>query len=192
MNEISNKASTRLVSGTILDLSISNIMQHSYKFSIINNHISDHGIIYTSISQKVLQSSRFSRKSKLDLNAAMMRVEQICTERTIICGDELNVALENIVNDCTTVLNIRSDHHIISRNVDGELILAIRERDPLYPLVDLYPDNITIAEKYIQLKDFVKYQNLQRRTLLKRERIDCRWRYKKDLETPQKGFVSSD
>ena len=100
-------------------------------------------------------------KFKLNIAAVTRKVEQLCSERTINCGDELNLALEKIVQDCTSVVSIRSEHRTRKSHVNREIIVAIRQTDRLASLKVLYPANEFIVREYNRTKDFVYYLNLQ-------------------------------
>lgn len=88
-----------------------------------------------------------------------MKVAQLSNGSDINCGNDLNLALERIVNDCTRTLSIKSDYRIRKTHVNRELILAIRERDRLFHLQGLYPENIQLAQLYIDKAIFVKMNN---------------------------------
>ena len=70
----------------------------------------------------------------------------MCNSISIKCGNELNLELKKIVGDCTRTLAIKSDHRIIKTHVTRELILAVRERDRLFDLHRLYPDNMFLEQ----------------------------------------------
>lgn len=119
LNAIDKSAFTRKRSGTIIDIVESNMLNHQYKLSIVHTAHSDHAIIYTSFNRKFDRPSNHCTKSKLNVDAAITMVEQLCDEDQVKCGNELNNALENIVKDCTSTVSIKSDHRI--RNTGGSV-----------------------------------------------------------------------
>lgn len=109
--------------------------------------------------------------AKLNIAEAARRVENICETSTINDGNDLNIALEEIVRDCTTVINIKSNHRIIRPHINRDLILAIRERDRIYPLINLYPDNTVILNIYNQLVEYINFHNYHSRTRYEYDRL---------------------
>lgn len=158
-NEISDRGITRLCSGTILDLCATNMLQRNHKLSIVHNDSSDHSILFASVNQNVRQTVSASSKTKFHLEAAVEMVEEICSERNFVCGNELNIALEDIVRNCTSVLRIKSDERIVKSHINRELVIAIRERDRLRALVQCIPNNDIILKMYNEKKAFVNTCN---------------------------------
>lgn len=172
LNEISTRGITRLRSGTILDLCATNMLRLSHKLSIVHHQSSDHSILFASTSLKVQPSSASHIKSKLNLNGAVRMVEQLCTDQTITCGNELNLALQKIVHDCTSTVTIKSDHRIKNSHVNRELILAIRNRDRLAALSSLPTANDIIVRQYNEAKNLVCSLNEQLKCLYETERFE--------------------
>lgn len=174
LNSITKGAVTRLKSGYILDLVATNMLGHAYKVSIVHNDTSDHAIVYTSINRKICTSAtRPAIKSKFNLNVAASMVASLCaTDPTDLDGNDLNIALESIVSTCTSSITIKSDHRIIKRHVNRELILAVRERCRLYTLMNLYPDNSVIKGKFDRIVQFIKAKNFELRSAFETERIE--------------------
>lgn len=98
-------------------------------------------------------------------------VEQMCSDRTT-CGNELNLALQQIVRDCTTTVTIRSDHRIRKSHVNRELILAIRNRDRLATLSNLPTANDIIVRQYDEAKNLVRNLNDQLKRSYETERLE--------------------
>lgn len=69
-------------------------------------------------------------------------------------------------------VRIKSDHRITKSHVNRELILAIRERDMTYALLNLYPENQIIAQLYNDLHDYVDSTNEKLKAAYERERIE--------------------
>jgi len=111
-------------------------------------------------------------KSKLNIEKAVKMVEDFCRDSTVSCGDALNLALEKIVNDCTTTITIKSNHRIIRPHINRELILAVRERDRLYTLTTLYGHNTHLVRLYCAMKLFVKMSNEKLRGEYEFKRIE--------------------
>lgn len=199
LNKINKSAFTRIKTGTILDLAATNILNTPSKMSVVHMAVSDHSIIYVSVGLKLKLKQIQTTKMKLNLLEAVRKVEQLCDNSTITCGNELNIALENIVRDSTTTIKIKSDHRIKKPYIDRELILAIRERDVLYTLMNRHPDNVTLANKYLGLKTYIEQESLKRRGLYECERIqnaagDDRkvWRIYKEVLFNQHDKADSD
>lgn len=83
LNEVSKDSITRLESGTILDISATNMLDRCFKLSIVHNKKSDHAVIYTSISGKVSNKSITCNKSKLNVAEAIRRIENVCDDHLI-------------------------------------------------------------------------------------------------------------
>lgn len=160
-NEISTRGATRICSGTVLDLCLTNMLHLYHRLSIVHNKASDHSILFVSINRKTTRPAVNVIKSKLDLRGAISSVEQLCNNNDIRCGNELNLALQNIVRESTSELTIRSCHRINKSHVDRVLILSIRERDRLFALTHIYPDNVEIATLYNNARDFAYNRNEQ-------------------------------
>lgn len=140
LNEISTRGITRPQSGTILDLCLTNML------SLVHNDSSDHAILFTSTNSTTASASITTAKTRFHLNDAVRRVEHVLSTNTFTCGNELNIALKNIVSECTSVINVRSNHRILKSHIDRDLILDIRERDRLASLVKFMPDNDVIKQ----------------------------------------------
>lgn len=129
LNEISARGVTRPQSGTILDLCLTNLLNVCHKLSLVRNDASDHGILFVSTSHLNRPMTSTNTKTKFNLGAAVRMVEEKFVNNTITCGNQLNIVLSDIVTECTSTINVRSDHRIRNSHIDRELILAIRERD---------------------------------------------------------------
>lgn len=171
LNAINVAAVTRQKSGTILDLVATNMLSYHYKLSIVHHSSSDHAILYISMNKNFKSQSSYRTKTKLDLNQAITKVEDMCAKTDIGCGSELNKAIEDIVKDCTKTIYIKSNHRIRKSHVNRDLILAIRERDRLHHLCNLYPDNNHLLHKYIGKKEYVEATNERLRAKYEAERI---------------------
>lgn len=112
LNAINSSAVTRRTSGTILDVSATNMLHHQYKQSIVHSQKSDHSILFISINRKIQRDIDTTSKVTFNLAEASKKVERFCENATVSCGNELNAALEQIVSQCTSVVNIKSDHRI--------------------------------------------------------------------------------
>lgn len=144
------------------------------KLSIVHTSYSDHGISYASVNtNKKLSSTTYSAKAKLDLGEAIKMVERLCANNLVSSGNELNVALEKIVNDCTATLTIKSSHSIFRPHINRELVLAVRERYRLYMLATLYIHNNHLLRLYHAMKLFVKMSNEKLRSEYECNRIVC-------------------
>lgn len=159
LNEISEAAVTRRESGTILDIIASNMLRYRYKISLVHHASSDHAIVYTSINRNQQLPSNLCNRKKFHLTSAIEKVNEICGKNEMQNGNELNVALEKIVGECTETTVISSNYRIKKSHVNKDLILAVRERDRLLSLKDLYPHNIHIAQKYLEKKTYVETTN---------------------------------
>lgn len=141
---------------------------------IVHNRSSDHSILFASMSRKLSRmATPSSSKSKFDVDKATALVERLCNGVGIRSANELNIALQNITLECTTVLSVRSDERIVKSHVNRELILAICERDRLYALVNCVPDNDIIVQKHRDKERFVErlYENLK--SIFESERIEA-------------------
>lgn len=172
LNEVSQNAVTRLESGTLLDISATNMLNRTFKLSIVHNGKSDHAVIYTSVSGKAPNRSSAIKKTKLNTTEAVRRIENI-DNQCINDGSDLNITFQKIVNDCTTTISIRSNQRILRPHVNRELILAIRERDRVFLLTKLYPDNVAISNLHQRLVNFIDLQNYRRRTEYEHNRIQA-------------------
>lgn len=73
----------------------------------------------------------------------------------------MNFVLSDIVNVCTSVINVRSDHRIKNSHIDRELILAIRERDRLAALQKSMPSNDVITQLLEKKTASINARNFQ-------------------------------
>jgi len=175
LNALVKDAATRLKSGTIIDLVATNMLSHRYKVSIVHNSQSDHGILYVSMERKFrLPPAKRKVKTKFDSNAAIDMVTTLCgSANDDMDGNELNKALETIVERCTSTISIKSDHRINKRHVSRELIMAVRERGRLYTLMNLHPENAFIEREYHKMVAFIKLRNYELRSGYECERIEA-------------------
>lgn len=199
LNEISHAAVTRLVSGTILDLAATNILNVRCKLSIIHGPASDHGIIFVSIGFKLKINRNHFTKTKVNLSDAAKKIEHLCDNSTIADGNELNVELERIVRESTTTIRVKSNHRIVKPYIDRQLLLAIRERDVLHTLMIRHPNNATISNKYTAISNYIKHERLTRRTSYECGRIEDAigddkkvWKIYKEVLFNQQNKVDSN
>lgn len=171
LNEISSRGITRQRSGTILDLCITNLLNVSHNLSLVHNAASDHGILFVSTSLMHRSAHSVNTKTKFNLNAAVSLMEQKFNNSTISCGNELNFALSDIVNECTSVIKVRSDHRIRNSHIDRELILAIRERDRLAALQKSMPSNDVIAQLLVEKTASINERNFQLKSSFESTRL---------------------
>lgn len=172
LNAIDKKAATRRVSGTILDLAATNMLHYIYKISVVHHGSSDHAIVYTSLNKKCKRPTHYTTKSKLNMSDAIKKVNELCNENSIKCGNELNIKLQEIVSDCTTTLTIKSDHRIKKRHVNRDLILAVRERQRIYNLIGFHPENSCLTALYVGQNLYVKKTNFKLRSDYEFNRIE--------------------
>lgn len=172
MNEISTRGITRYRSGTILDLCATNMLRLGHKLSIVHNQSSDHKILFVSTDHKVQTISTTRTKSKFNLLRAAALVEQLCSEKTITCGNEFNIALQNIVEESTSIVTVRSLHRIIRAHVNRDVILAIRERDRLATLSSLLTNNDIITSQFTTAKEHVRELNVRLKSAYETERLE--------------------
>lgn len=172
VNEISPRGVTRPCSGTILDICATNMLRLNHKLSLIQNHSSDHNILFASINLKIRTQASSKVKSRFDLSRAVGLVEQLCTDSSITSGNDLNQALQTVVNECTSAVTINSRHRIRKSHVNRNLILAIRERDRLAHLSNLYPDNDVICLQYVRAKQYVNTLNDRLKSAYETERLE--------------------
>lgn len=71
------------------------------------------------------------------------------------------------------MLSIRSDERILKSHVNRELILAIRERDRLFTLINCTTDNVILVKKYDEKKKFVEALNEDLKATFESERIEA-------------------
>lgn len=171
LNAIDKRAVTRQKSATIIDLVATNMLHRKYKISIVHHGSSDHAIVYTSMKISWKRPASYTSKEKLNLDDAVARVNELCDKDQIKSGNDLNVALQGIVNDCTTKFKIKSDHRIIKSHVNRDLILAVRELSRLYNLSGLHPDNKTLSDLYLAKKSYVERTNFELRKTYEYHRI---------------------
>lgn len=88
-------------------------------------------------------------------------------------SNEFNAALSQIVNDCTSVVNVRSDHRIRKSHIDRDLILAIRERDRLASLKKFMPSNDIIDQLLKDKTTAVNKRNFQLKSEYETHRIEA-------------------
>lgn len=108
LNAINKDAVTRLKTGTILDLAATNMLHYHYKISIVHLASSDHAAVYTSINRNAKLPSTTFTKRKFDQDLAIPKVIAMCESNDISCGNDLNIALEKIVEECTSTIAINS------------------------------------------------------------------------------------
>lgn len=147
------------------------MLQFVYKLSIVHNKSSDHAILFTSISNKLKKTYSVSTKIKFDLPAAVQKTRDF-SGTLFTSGNELNDALENVVRECTTVLRSKSSHRIKKSHISRELILDIRERDRLYTLHRLHPNNDIIATQYNRISKRVNSNNESLKARYEQERME--------------------
>lgn len=188
INAINPVAVTRRASGSILDLVASNMLLFRYKVSIVHHASSDHAMVYASINRNQELPSCSAVRKKFYLNDAIQKVFDLCERNNISCGNGLNIALEQIVHDCTRIVTIKSDHRIKKSHVNRDLILAVRERDLLFSLQRLHPDNSYLVQKYKDMKLHVELMNGRLKSQYNADRIvdaagDARktWRLYKEI-----------
>lgn len=172
MNELSSRGITRPLSGTILDLCATNMLREKHKLSIVHHQSSDHSILFASTCATVHSTVATYTKSKLNITAAVGMVEQLCINRSIACGSELNLALQKIVHDCTSTVTIKSDHRLKRSHVNRALILAIRNRNRLAALNNLPTVNDVIVRQYNEVKHLVSDLNEQLKRSYETERLE--------------------
>lgn len=97
----------------------------------------------------------------------------MCEESSIKCGNELNTALEKIVHDCTRTTVIKSNHRIKRSHVNRDFILAVRERNRLFTLIGLYPNNTSLGQQYLELQQYVKFHNYNLRATYECNRLEA-------------------
>lgn len=134
LNDVDRKGVTRCVSGTILDLTATNMLHYIYKISIVHHGSSDHAIVYTSVNKKFKRPTQYTTKRKLNMSDAIKKVNEMCDENSIKCCNDLNMELEKIVSDCKTTLRIKSYHRIKRCHVNRDFFLAVKECQRLYNL----------------------------------------------------------
>lgn len=173
LNEISTRGVTRPQSGTIIDLCMTNMLNVGHKLSIVHNLASDHCILFVSTSNKIKHVPTTNIKTKLNINNAARMVEEKVASNSFICGNELNTALSQIINECTSSVNVRSNHRIQRCHIDRELILAIRERDRLASMKRLFPLN-NIIDKLLKEKiEWIKCRNFELKSAYETDRIEA-------------------
>lgn len=172
LNAVNNLAVTRKVSNTILDIAATNMAHLRYKLSIIHNAKSDHAILYLSFNRKVRSSSISRSRVKLNLNEATMKVNQLCSSNTIANGDELNIAIECIVSNCSKQVTLKSNARPLKPHANSDLVMEIRNRDRLFHLTNFCPHNNYIVSQYEQSKEKVEKLNLQLRTDYELQRFE--------------------
>lgn len=84
----------------------------------------------------------------------------------------MNLALQHIVEESTTVVTINSLHRIKKSHVNRDLILAIRERDRLASLNNILTDNEIIARQYNRAKVCVSELNERLKATYETERLE--------------------
>lgn len=84
---------TRLVSGSIIDVTATNVLSRSYKFSVVHNPRSDHSVTYTSMSELRVTSLPSICRKKLNIPLAVEKIEHLCDNSHILCGNQLNIQL---------------------------------------------------------------------------------------------------
>lgn len=173
LNEISPRGITRMQSGAILDLCVTNLLNAKHKLSLVHNVSSDHGILFVSTSNRHRLTSTCNTKTKLNLNAAVRMVEEKFIDSSIVCGNELNTALSVIVNECTSVVNVRSDHRIRNTHIDRKLILAIRERDRLASLKKCMPSNDVIDQLLQDKTALINSRNFHLKSAFESGRLEA-------------------
>lgn len=172
LNEVTATATTRPSSATLLDICASNMLRSSYKLSILFNVRSDHGILAISVGKKIPASQRTTIGKRLDDRQASVRIEQLCAESDLSCGNLLNKKLEDIIEECSREVVIKSRYKIVKPYVTREIIEAIRDRDRMYSLTLLYPNNTSLLELYTDKRKWVKNELKRRRIQYENERID--------------------
>ncbi len=115
LNSLDTAAVTRRISGTILDLVVTNMLHLRYKISIVHQSTSDHAIVYTSVTRNQKLPRTYVNKKKFNLAKAVSAVATIGNVSEIKCANDLNQALEKIVVECTSYLNININ---ISRTIE--------------------------------------------------------------------------
>lgn len=172
LNEVSINAITRPAASTLLDLCACNMLSFSFKFSITFNTRSDHGILAISVSKKAPENRHAFVRHKLDDRQASARIERCLTENDILDGNVLSHELETITHECSKEIRINSRYCILKPFVTREIIDAIRERDRLYSLMILYPNNTSLHDIYLGKMAFVKRELKLKRIEYENERID--------------------
>lgn len=172
LNEISTRGITRLQSGTILDLCMTNLLNVNHKLSLVHNVSSDHAILFVSTSYMQRSTASVKTRTKLNLNAAVRMVEEKFNDSTITCGNELNNALSHIINECTSLINVRSDHRIRKSHIDREMILDIRERDRLASLKKFMPSNDAIDQLLKAKIALINCRNFQLKSAFECDRLE--------------------
>lgn len=122
------------------------MLSSTYKVSLVQHPSSDHAIVFTSINRKSKLPSYNYTKKKFNLGLAITKVDEMCSRNEITDGSGLNMALEEIVSECTDTLTFSSNYRIKKSHVTRELIVAIRECSRLYNLHILFPDNEVLAK----------------------------------------------
>lgn len=86
-------------------------------------------------------------------------VEQLCNDNRITCGNDLNHGLQHIVQECTSIITVKSNERIKRSHVNRDLIVAIRNRDRLAALSVLPTANEVIKSLYRKTVESVKQLN---------------------------------
>ncbi len=172
-NEISTRGITRVRSGTILDLCVTNMLRLKHKLSLVHNQSSDHSILFGSTNLKIQPTSTSIVKSKLSLSQAASKVEQMCSQNIITCGNDLNKALQKIVEESTSTITFNNYHRIKRSHVNRGLIIAIRNRDRLASLNHLFSSNDVIARQFNEARTLVRNLNEQLKCTFETERLEA-------------------
>lgn len=80
-------------------------------------------------------------KFKLNLDEAIIKTIDQVENNVFTSSNALNRTLATVVNECTTAVRVKSNDRIRRPYVDRDVILAIRERDRIFALRNLYPLN---------------------------------------------------
>lgn len=95
----------------------------------------------------------------------------MCERNDIKCGNDLNIRLEKIVSECTKKNDIKSDHRIKRSHVNGKPIFAVRERNLLFELQRLNPENNHLVQMYQEKEKYVELTNEKLRSTYEANRI---------------------
>lgn len=73
-----------------------------------------------------LQATTFTKR-KFDQDLAISKVIAMCENNDFTCSNDLNIALEKIVKDCTRSIAINSNYRIKKSHVNRDLIVVVRD-----------------------------------------------------------------
>lgn len=173
VNKIDAAFATRRASGTILDLVITNVLNNEYLMSVIHNQSSDHSVLFVSAHNCINETrTRNGTRQKFKIHEAVVKTAQLLQDNTFVCGNELNGALANIVQECTVEVRLKSNHRTVKAHTDQNLVREIRERDRLFHLKSLYPRNEILSRQYDEKAEYVKQKRRQLRSAYECERFN--------------------